>query len=409
MKNLKYIIGFALFMSTQFLGAQTPPQPPTPPSTSSSSSSSSVSISKSNSRTNKTSVSVTNNEEGYKLKAKYGKDKFQELYTLLKNELGEKALKESNGEFTWNKQSGGEKVYEIVLDKTKLTIESFKQVASPELYNKIKQLGADAKSVIGGGMHNEADHMRREADRLKREADRLQREADRMKRRANEQSRRMERQAENLQRTSRRLVEESMHNGGVSSSINMLLGQSNTLYNPKLNKQSNQWVWPAVQNQLLNKLESLGYSDTQSTLRFTRDFAGIFVNGEQLDANAEASIAKLFDEYGIIETKDFQFYKKGAHIVVVSGDPDIKGFFRALSKKGILDKETSKLSLQINGNTIVKDNQSIDEAELSMLNALMQEHNIIPAPGKILESMGGGKYKLGYSLGDNAHLGTWIF
>jgi hypothetical protein len=125
--------------------------------------------------------------------------------------------------------------------------------------------------------------------------------------------------------------------------------------------------------------------------------------------NQRSDIAKFFDDFNIVATKDFQFYKKGNHIVVVSGDPDIEGFFRAYAKAGYISDRQSKVELNINGHSLLINDEMTDDGTLAKINAMMQDYRILPAPGKILHSMGGGKYKLGYSLGAKSHLGTWIF
>ena len=407
MKNLIYIIAFFISFSSGQLKAQTPPQPPSPPG-SSNSVSHSQTISRSSSSSTKSSISITKNEQEYSLKAKYGKDRMPKLKALFLSELGDKNLNISNGVLTWKTTSGGETVYVIQLEKNRLKMNLDRSLASNKLFASIDELGLLAKSIIGGQKHGDADRLRREADRLKEEASRLKREADRLNREA-ERSSKLQRKAQDLEATSRRLVEESMHKGGISTEIKMLLADRKTFYNFKNIDASDNWLWPIFQSKLLNKLDALDAIDDNIDLRLTRDPSGIYINGEKLIANQSSTIAKIFEDYNIIETKDFQFYKKGNHIVVVSGDPDIEGFFRAYAKAGYISDRHAKVELNINGHNLLINDEMTDEPTLRKINAMMQDHRILPAPGKILYSMGGGKYKVGYSLGPKSHLGTWIF
>jgi len=399
MKNLIYITAFFICFGTVQIQAQSTPQPPTPPSTSSSISHS-HSVSKSSNSSTKSSISISKNDQEYSLKAKFEKDRMTKLKTLFLSELGEKNLSTSSGNLTWEISSGGQNVYVIQLEKNRLKMNVDRTLASPNLFAKMDELGMLAKSIIGGQNHGDADRLRREADRLKRESERLKREAERLKREA-DQSSKLEKKAQDLEETSRRLREESMHRGGMSTEIKMLLVDSKTSFDFNNHNASNQWLWPVVQSELIDKLKKLDLISDNADIRLTRDPSGIYVNGEKLISNHESQIVDIFNEHKIMESRDFQYYKKGNHIVVVSGDPDIEGFFKSYAKAGYISDRESKVELTINGYNLFINNEMADNATLLKVNEMMQNHRILPAPGKILYNMGGGKYKLGYSFGLN--------
>ena len=65
------------------------------------------------------------------------------------------------------------------------------------------------------------------------------------------------------------------------------------------------------------------------------------------------------------------------------------------------------MKLEINGDSTVLNGTQLSAAKVKTINKLLNAHNIIPVPGKEIQLMKKGSYKLGYSIGERTHIGTW--
>jgi len=393
-----------------------------------SSNSYSYSISDSDDQNGNVSISSNNSDDSYSFRASYSESKDSELKDLITKEMGANNLTNSNGKSRWVANSGKEEVYEIELREGRLTMEVNKNIAAPSLVEKIESLGKTARTIITGKteVHDKAAKMQREADRLKREADRMQREADRMKREEERIKRDAERiQSENTtryQEDARRFKEEAKrlaseademdvrarHLGGVSNTVRTLLKHERTLYEGRSQDESANWVWPKVQESLIAMLISDGFISNERTVNFAMDNSGNYINGEKMSESKRSRYSKLFESNGIGKNLDFTFNKEGNHIVIIES-VDIEGLAQELIKKGIISSLKDKTRIEINGYSVVKDGKTLSKGDVSNYNKLLLKYGAIPAPGKILEFMGKGAYKIGYSIGSKTHVGTWVF
>ncbi|WP_433991503.1 hypothetical protein U8527_02670 [Kordia algicida OT-1] len=319
MKNL--IITIISIFLVQLIHAQEPPLPPTPPSTSSSSSSSSTYSSSSNNSNEKTSISISYTEDDYKLRARFPKNRYEKLKNLIENTLGGKNMDIGKGYSKW---SNDEKVYDIKLTKKNLRISLDLNVASPDLIEKFKNLGEDAKIIISGSSVNierervqrEADRIRVEAERMKREAARLERQYERQAARAEERAKReierakrmearkkdqlkleakrierdakrVELEAKRLEREAKRIEEKARHKGGVSSYIKRLLDDPKTVYTTTPSGANLNWIWPEVQENLLTSLLKDKLITSTSEVTFTNEKDRMYANGNRIDRSTK--------------------------------------------------------------------------------------------------------------------------
>ncbi|MEM6684980.1 MAG: hypothetical protein AAF617_04210 [Bacteroidota bacterium] len=442
MKNL--IITTILLVAFQLgFAQQEPPTPPTPPSTSSATSSSSnyTSSTKSRSNNESTSISVSQTDDEYKLRARFPKDRYAKLKSLIQNTLGAKHMDVGSGFSKW---SNDEKVYYVKLTEKSLRINVDLDVASPDLVEKFKDLGNDAKIIISGSdakvererLQREADRMRREADRMQRESERLERQAEREVARAarmvereaarverqaqrmkeqtkREQERikrdakRIEREAKRIEREAKRLEEKARHKGGVSNYIKRLLDDPKTKYIATSGSNLN-WIWPEVQNNLLTSLASDKLIASTSEVTFTSEKESMYANGTQLSPVQYEKYSGMLQKAGIQSNADFSFYKKDDHIVVLGLNARVKKVFNDLHKAGHIASTDEAVKIRINGNTITQNGQSLNASKVAAYNAILRNNSIIPAPGKYIEMKKAGSYRLGYSLGNKGIVGTWI-
>ncbi|WP_430410612.1 hypothetical protein [Kordia sp.] len=383
---------------------------PTPPSTSST-------------QTESTSISISHTEDDYKLRARFPKNRYEKLKELIQNELGGKNMDIGKGYSKW---SNDEKVYYVKLTEKSLRISLDLNVASPELTEKFEALGKNVKIIVSGSsaaaekdrMQREADRMRHEADRmqleakrleqqLKRDAKRAELEARRTKKRIERDAKRIEMEAKRLDREAKRFEERARHKGGVGTHIKQLLNDSKTIYTATSGSSLN-WIWPAVQTQLLSKLKADGLitSDDEITLTSERD--QLYVNGTQLSERQNEIYRKIFIDAGIHQSADFSFYKKGNHIVVIGLNAKIKKFFNDLYAKNYIASKDEAVKILINGDSVVQNGITLSTDKVASYNAILRDNGIIPAPGKYIEMKKAGSYRLGYSLGKNGIIGTWI-
>lgn len=374
------------------------------------------------------SVSVSNTDNSYSFRARYSGAKDQELKELIIKEMGTNNLTTTNGKLKWNLTSGNADVYEIELRNGKLTMEVEKNRASPSLVEKIVSLGKSAKTIITGksDASMEAERMQREADRLKREAERMQREADRMKR----EEERLQRETDRLNKTqtslyekdaerfteeakkltseAAQLTEEARHKGGVSSTIKNLLNEDRTRFDGR-SISKGIWVWPTVQKELIASLLSDKLITSEASVHLTKDVSGLYINGVKLKETSEKKYNALFSNYGITHNNYFSFDKEQDHIVIINEAIHLNELVRDLKSLGLISSINDKISIELNGATIIKNGESLNAQKVAHYNALFLKHNVITAPGKTIAFMGNGGYKIGYSLGPKSHIGTWVF
>ncbi|WP_420571519.1 ATP synthase F0 subunit B [Kordia sp.] len=408
--------------------AQEPPTPPTPPSTSSSSTYSSST--KSSSSSESTSISISHTEDDYKLRARFPKNRYEKLKNLIENTLGGKNMDIGKGYSKW---SNDEKVYYVKLTEKSLRISLDLNVASPALVEKFEAMGKDAKIIISGSsvnaekqrMQREADRMRREADRMQLEAERLERQAEREAKRIEQQAKRekqraereakriemqakrIEREAKRLDREAKRVEERARHKGGVSTHIKRLLDDPKTAYSGTSDTNLN-WIWPAIQNDLLASLRDDQLISTTDEVTFTTEKDRMYVNGTELSEAQNRKYAAMFRKAGVQRNADFSFYKKGNHIVVIGLNAKIKKVFNDLHKKGFIGSTDEAVKLLIDGNNITQNGNSLGKDKVAAYNAILRDNGIIPAPGKYIEMKKAGSYRLGYALGNRGIIGTWI-
>lgn len=416
MKNVFIVI--AMFATHLSIAQQEPPLPPTPPSTSSS-----VSITSNSSQGESTSISISHDNDSYKLRAKFSENRYDRLKKLIEKELGGKNMLLEKGYSKW---SNDEKVYEVKLTKRSLRISVDLEVASPDLAEKIKDLGEDVKMIISGSnVNSEKLRLQREADRKRREADRMQREAERLERQVMREARRVEqqverdaqrierdaarieREAKRLDREAKRVEERARHSGGVSNYIQRLLEDPKTKYVPVSGGKIN-WIWPELQENLLAQLKKDALVENTNEVTFTIEKNRMYVNGSEFTQVQYAKYNKMFLDAGMQSNTDFSFYKKEDHIVIVGLNARIKKVFNDLYKKGYIDSTDEPVKLLINGNSINHNGRVLSQSKLASFNAILRDNGIIPAPGKYIEMKKAGSYRLGYTLGSNGNVGTWI-
>ncbi|MEM6719488.1 MAG: hypothetical protein AAF611_09250 [Bacteroidota bacterium] len=434
---LAFQIGFA---------QEEPPTPPTPLSTSSSTTTSSSSSTyssstKSSNNNENTSISISQTDDEYKLRARFPKNRYAKLKTLIENTLGTKHMDVGSGFSKW---SNDEKVYYVKLTEKNLRMNVDLDVASPDLAEKFRTLGNDAKIIISGSnakvererMQREADRMRREADRMQREARRLEqqakRDAARMERevaretqriereaqRINElnkrnqqrierDAQRIEREAKRIEREAKRLEQKARHKGGVSSVIKRLLNDPKTKYTATSGSNLN-WIWPELQENLLASLLKDNLIESTSEVTFTAEKDRMYSNGKELTQALQETYSSMFQKAGIPSNADFSFYKKADHIVVLGLNARIKKVFNDLYENGHIASADEAIKLLIDGDAITQNGQQLTTAKVAAYNAIFRDNGIIPAPGKYIEMKKAGSYRLGYSLGSKGIVGTWI-
>lgn len=436
MKTLINIILAILFVGMGSLTAQVmpaPPEPPAPPSTTVSTTSGNyrVSVNSSDSSTGENiSITISNDEDEYSLKANFPKVTGPKLLNYFMDNMGSKNLSRKGSKTNWIANGNGDEVYKISLGAERLTMNIDKEVASNDLVEKFGNMGLDVRTIITGEsaekeevkrLEREADRLRRDADRMKREADRLERQARRnAEQREREESRiardadrvqndarRVQREAERVQREAERAGHLSASSGGMDSSVREVLRKGSTFYDETKAQNINGWTWPAFQQALILSLKEEQLVGEDNELVFVRDQTGMYVNGDKLNDAEENRYNELFQKHGLARSGYFTFYKLYDHIMVINSNAQILEFFDALKAQGTIDSVKKPVKLAINGDTMTLDGTALAPEIVKSINKLLNTHNIIPVPGKVIELMGKGKYKLGYSIGDRTHIGTW--
>lgn len=369
------------------------------------------------------SVSISNSNDSYKLRAKFPKEKYDEVKTILLKELNQKNYKaESSETHRWTSSNDKNRVYDVTLSGTKLSIDLDKDVASSSLSEKFKALGLTIRTVIVGEQNQarrNAERLQRDADRLRRDAEHMQREADRLERdaerRAEDVSKQYRDDAKRIADEARRLADEASglntearHKGGISSMIKKLLKESKT-YLSNNSKEGNNWNWPSAQKAFLEELIKDGMiSNKDNNISFTKDETGTYLNGHKLNKQQIRNYKNIFEKHGIAQDNDFSFYKINDHIAIISSNANLESFIKDAVYKGVLSSKNDKVKLEINGNSGYKNGAQLSLKELTTINKILLKNNIIPAPGKIFEILKPGTFKLGYSIDDKTHFGTWV-
>jgi len=430
MKNRLKIVAsmMVLLIATGLQAQKTPKRPKTPKvhksehsDETSSSYSYSISTSEDDGQNKGTnvSVSISNSEDSYTFRSKFPSDKLKEIRHVLTKEMSSKNHTVYKGRDSWNSDSNGEEVYKVSLSNGKLSMYLDKDIASASLIEKFETLGVTIRTVIVGKENEErreAERLQREADRIRRDAERMQREADRIqreaKRHASSASNQYKNEAKRIADEARRLAAEARdlnhvagHNGTIGSVVRKLLGDSKTTYSENTKSVYN-WTWPDAQNDLLAAFKKDDFINTENDVVFIKDRTGIHVNGKHLSKNQVAKYNGILEKNKISKAHYFTFYKTNGHIVLVNDNADMEGFMDDADAENLIDKN-KKVKLQINGVTAYKNGIKVSTTDLSKLNNILIQNNIIPAPGKIFEIMKRGNYKLGYALSKSSHLGTW--
>ncbi|MFK7748111.1 MAG: cell envelope integrity protein TolA [Kordia sp.] len=424
----KIIITIVLTLAFLVGNAQTTPESPTPPSTNSSSNYNSSTKSRTNNES--TSISISHTDDDYKLRARFPKNRYEKLKDLIEKTLGGKNMDIGKGYSKW---SSDEKVYSIKLTEKNLRITLDLNVASPALTEKFENLGEDIKIIVSGSsvkveqerVQREADRMRRKADRLQLEAKRLERQAvaktrrfeaekerekrqvERKQRRIELDAKRIEKEAKRIERQAKEIEKKARHKGGVGSHIKRLLNDSKTVYTATSGSNFN-WIWPEVQENLLASLLKDQLITTTSEVTFTSEKDRMYVNGTVLEGAQYEKYSAMFRKAGIQTNADFSFYKKGNHIVIIGLNARIEKVFNDLHKKGFITSTDEAVKLLIDGNNITQNGTRLANDKVAAYNAILRDNGIIPAPGKYIEMKKAGSYRLGYSLGKNGIVGTWI-
>ena len=438
----KIFITTVLILSFWVGNAQITPEPPTPPATNSTSSSSYSSSSRSSNSNENTSISISQTDEDYKLRARFPKSRYAKLKLLIENTLGVKHMDVGSGFSKW---SNDEKVYYVKLTEKSLRITVDLEVASPDLAEKFKALGNDAKVIISGSnsrvererVQREADRVRREAERMKREVERLERQYERElqhleqqkerdekrivreverekarmeqdRKRIERDAKRIEREAKRVEREAKRLEEKARHKGGVSIYIKRLLDDPKTKYTTTTSGSNLNWIWPEVQESLLASLVKDNLIKSTNEVTFTNEKDQMYVNGKALAEAQYEKYSGMFRKAGIQSNADFSFYKKDDHIVIIGLNAKIKKVFNDLYKGGHIASTDEAVKLLIDGDAITQNGQKLASNLVATYNTNLRDNGIIPAPGKYIEMKKEGSYRLGYSLGSKGIVGTWI-
>lgn len=209
---MKTIFFTSLILSLTALSfAQQTPTPPTPPATSTS-----VSISSSSSSNDGSSVSdddqggnlsitISESNISYKLRAKFPLKDDKVLKNLLLNEFGEENLQKDGNDWEWQFTSDDEEIYSIKLSSGKLKMNLDKEQAANTLTEKFVRIGKQIKQILSGDDNRKSEALQRKAEHLQRDAERMQREADRLARQNNREHREkdiqaLQKKAEKLQK-----------------------------------------------------------------------------------------------------------------------------------------------------------------------------------------------------------------
>ena len=430
MKTLINLILLALLSGT--INAQSTPTPPTPPSPGTSTqvnneSNYRITLNSSDSETGeKIYLSLKNTDDRYLADGNFPNRFRGDIFEYLVDEMGTKNLTHTNKYDQWIGGGEDDAVYKITLKKRSLIMSLDKEIASYELTEKFGEIGMTIKELLSEKDEKEkVEELEREADHLRNHAKRLQQEAARLLRQAEHQEKIIERNngrelaqterdaariAREAERLTKKLIEAervTAYNGGMDSAIREVLGKKSTYYDANTAQNKNGWIWPAFQQDLILSLEGDELIGEDNELVVVYDTTGIYVNGTKLNTTLQHSYKDLFKRHGIGGTNYFKFYKLYDHIAVINSDAEILEFFDSLKEIGEISSVKMPVKLVINGDNVEKDGTLLSQEKLNVYNKLLTKHNIIPVPGKTIALLKKGNYKLGYSLGERTHIGTW--
>ena len=213
-------------------------------------------------------------------------------------------------------------------------------------------------------------------------------------------------EAKKLAEMAQKVDVEASHIGGVSNLIKQLLENPKTQLTENTSSKTN-WSWPIVQNKLLLKMVNDGFISNTNEVTFVYDPTGMYVNGNKIVSSKVTSYTSIFQSHKIKLGTDFSFHKKGDNIVLLNSGGKIKSFFADLKKEGLLTSSNENVSFKINGYSAFKNGQKLADSDIRKINAIALKNDVIPAPGKTIEIIKKG-YKMGYSVNENTHYGTWI-
>lgn len=164
MKSIKILslVAFALCIQLSAFG-QTTPVTPIPPDTPSSSSFSYRSSGEGSSH----SISISNDNETYKLRARYNKRLTSKIRTFLMKELSNKNYYKTGTTSHWKIEKNGEDVFYCKLTKNSLRIYMEKESFSGKFQKEIVAMGKELRYLMSG--RNATEEKRRELERAKRE------------------------------------------------------------------------------------------------------------------------------------------------------------------------------------------------------------------------------------------------
>lgn len=413
------IISTSLMLSLTTALAQinepTPPPPP-PPGTSvsvhsdsKSSNSYSYSINTDDKNGGNVSISTSSTDDSYNFNLKYDGAKDAQIEELLYQELGTNNRSKKGSKTIWSTTSGGEEVYEIRFSKGSLRIALNKEIASETLTKKITEIGKQVRSMITGksDKRREAQRLQREADRLRRDADRMRREADRLERQEARNTERIKREAERLARSANQADGYARKRGSVSTVVSSLLLSESTYFDG-VNRGTN-WVLPRFLPRLQKALLNDGLIRSKEEINFLKEGSSMYVNGVKISEDQKPKYLTLFNVVAIDSNFSFSFNQKRDHVVIVDEDPLIDTLVKKLIKEGYLPATNKKTILEVNGDSVIRNGESLTASDVKKINQILFDNKIIAAPGKTVSYKSKGNYTVGYVL-DNGrtHLGTWV-
>lgn len=396
-------LGFTVIAQTS------PPVPPAPKSSQVKKTSSNESVITQNGgygQGGNTSFSVSNSDDEYRLKTRYPKNRYPAIKKYLLQELGTKGMQSSGTAFVWSLEGDQDTVYKVALEETNLKLELDKTLASTLLISKFEDMGNVLRTLISGvDERQKVIRLEREAARAQRDAARMQQEAERLKETYERDALRFKREAQKLEMEADRLSLVSKRGGGIDGYVREILMEPSTIY-PVNAAAVKSWKWPEMQKTLLNELEKDSLITKGEDVVFVKEENGMYVNGEKLTTAMWSKYNSLFreNEYGSVG--ELSFYKQDGHIAVVSSNMDFENVLKQIQSKGLIESTSKKVTIEINGDSVVKDGKKLSQEQTAQWNDVLHKENVIPAPGKTI-IIGADFASMGYSFGKNT-LGIWI-
>lgn len=396
-------LGFTVIAQTS------PPVPPAPKSSQVKKTSSNESVITQNGgygQGGNTSFSVSNSDDEYRLKTRYPKNRYPAIKKYLLQELGTKGMQSSGTAFVWSLEGDQDTVYKVALEETNLKLELDKTLASTLLISKFEDMGNVLRTLISGvDERQKVIRLEREAARAQRDAARMQQEAERLKETYERDALRFKREAQKLEMEADRLSLVSKRGGGIDGYVREILMEPSTIY-PVNAAAVKSWKWPEMQKNLLNELEKDSLITKGEDVVFVKEENGMYVNGEKLTTAMWSKYNSLFreNEYGSVG--ELSFYKQDGHIAVVSSNMDFENVLKQIQTKGLIESTSKKVTIEINGDSVVKDGKKLSQEQTAQWNDVLHKENVIPAPGKTI-IIGADFASMGYSFGKNT-LGIWI-